>query len=99
MLAVFVFVLPIWILLSTRYIVDSDTLKVRAGPFFWNLPVSDIHSLSPTRSPLSSPALSLDRIQINYGAGKRLIVSPDDRRGFADALGLELDEGGDSEQG
>ncbi len=91
-LVVFVFALPIWLLWSTRYIVTDDLLAVRSGPFFWNIPREDIHSLAPSRSPLSSPALSLERIEISYGDDKVLLVSPDDRRGFAAALGLEFKE-------
>lgn len=86
--------LPIWILLDTRYIVTADTLKVRAGPFRWTIDRRDITGLAASRSPLSSPALSLERIEIRHGRNRRLLVSPDDRDGFARALGHSINEGG-----
>lgn len=95
-LIICVLALPVWLLLSTRYIVTADMLAVRAGPFFWNIPRSDIQGLKPSRSPLSSPALSLQRIEITYDDNRRLLVSPEDRAGFAAALGLRLDEEGEA---
>jgi hypothetical protein len=35
-----------------------------------------------TRSPLSSPALSLDRIRIDYGKGKSVMISPLNKADF-----------------
>lgn len=80
--------LPLWLLLSTRYIVTHELLIVRSGPFTWKIPRSDISQVQPSRSFLSSPALSLDRLEIKYGAGKSLLVSPADKEAFVKALGL-----------
>ena len=51
---------------------------------------SSIAGVRPTRSALSSPALSLDRLRIDHGAGGRrtVLVSPADRAGFVQALQL-----------
>ena len=38
-----------------------------------------------SRSILSAPALSLDRIQIDYGA-RRILISPRERQRFVDEL-------------
>jgi hypothetical protein len=46
-----------------------------------------------TRNPLSSPALSLDRLKITYGNGKRIMISPADKIGFLKAIGQELGGG------
>ncbi len=73
--------LPVWILRSTRYTLDEQTLKVHSGPFSWTIPLREITSITPTRSPLSSPALSLDRLRIEYG-GRALMISPRDRQEF-----------------
>lgn len=78
--------------LYTWYDVDSDTLTIRSGPFRWRVPLDAIDSVKPTRSPLSSPALSLDRLDIRYGK-RRIMVSPADKRGFLKAIGQDPDSG------
>jgi membrane protein YdbS with pleckstrin-like domain len=78
--------LPMWILASTRYLIEDGTLQVRSGPFAWRIPVSSITSITPTNSPVSSPALSLDRLRVEYGAGQVLLVSPADQQAFLRAL-------------
>lgn len=75
-------VLPVWMLFNTRYVLDGHHLRVHSGPFRWSVPIEDITHVEPTRSPLSSPALSLDRLRIEYARGKRLLVSPENRDGF-----------------
>ena len=39
-------------------------------------------NIRPTRNPLSSPALSLDRLRIDYGSGRSIMVSPEDKDKF-----------------
>ena len=80
--------LPMWILLTTKYTVSHDCLLVQSGPFRWRIAAESITDITPTRSPLSSPALSLDRLRIAYEQGtKYLIVSPLDSEGFIQAIG------------
>lgn len=74
--------LPLWLLLDTRYVLEPGQLTIRSGPFKWQVPVSDITSMTPTRNPLSSPALSLDRLRIDYGSGKSIMISPRDKEEF-----------------
>jgi hypothetical protein len=78
--------LPVWLLFSTYYVVESGVLLVRSGPFRWSIPISDITSVQPSRSLLSSPALSLKRLEIRYGNGRSILVSPKDQAGFQKAL-------------
>ena len=79
--------LPVWLLLSTHYTITDETLVVRSGPFSWRVELTAISSIQPTSNPVSSPALSLDRLAIHYGNGKRLLVSPQDQEGFRAAIG------------
>ncbi len=79
--------LPLWLLIGTQYIVSAQQLKVRCGPFSWSIPLSSITSVSNTRNPLSSPALSLDRLEIKYGNGKSVMVSPAEKAAFREAIG------------
>lgn len=75
-------VLPLWLLASTGYTLDSRLLIVRSGPFKWRIPITDIASISPTESVLSGPALSLDRLCIVYGRSSKLMISPCDKERF-----------------
>ena len=80
--------LLLWLFLTTRYIVTDTHLLVRAGPFRWRVLISEITAITPTTSPLSSPALSLDRLRVEYGTRKwigtpkSILISPKDRDGF-----------------
>lgn len=66
----------------TYYVVDDDILRIVSGPFRWKIPVANIVEITPSRNPLSSPALSLDRLKIRCGKSKFILVSPDDKAGF-----------------
>ncbi|UTW46302.1 PH domain-containing protein [bacterium SCSIO 12696] len=79
--------LPVWLLLSTKYVVSNDELKVFSGPFSWIIPITSISSVNDTRSSISSPALSLDRLEIKYGHGKVIMVSPNDKVRFRAVIG------------
>lgn len=81
--------LLVWLLFGTYYTVERGYLRIASGPFRWRVPLADITSVKATRNPLSSPALSLDRIMIRYGKRGRVMVSPADRAGFLKAIGHE----------
>ena len=89
----FVLLLVGSVLRFTYYTIAGNTLKVRSGPFSWTIPIDEIHTITPTKSPISSPALSLDRLRIHWGPKRRIMVSPADRDGFVKALGMEISHG------
>ena len=74
-----------WVFRSTYYVVTTDSLIVRAGPIRRTIPLGSVQRLRATHNPLSSPALSLDRIEVTYDSG-RVLVSPEDKRGFVRAV-------------
>lgn len=74
--------LPLWLLLSTRYVLGQGQLQVLSGPFKWRISVAKITTITPTSSPLSSPALSLDRLRIDYGIGNSVMISPRNKEQF-----------------
>ena len=74
--------LPLWVLLGTYYSLEPTQLLVRSGPFKWRVPIADITSVTATSNPLSSPALSLDRLRIEYGRGSAIMISPRDKEKF-----------------
>ena len=80
-------VLPMWLLIGTTYTVIDQELIVKAGPMSWRIPIATISSVRETRNSRSSPALSLDRLLINYGNGRKIMVSPEDKRRFRVAIG------------
>ncbi len=75
-----------WIWFGTGYEILDDELKVRCGPFRQRIPLQEIREIKRTRSPLSSPACSLDRMEIKYGKSKRVMISPADQEGFIKML-------------
>ncbi|MGD9602195.1 MAG: PH domain-containing protein [Gammaproteobacteria bacterium] len=84
--ALFSVALPGWFLLGTGYALEKDALSVTCGPFRWKIAYDEIRSVNPTRNPRSSPALSLERLDIRYGEDRALMVSPADSAGFRRAL-------------
>jgi len=84
--------LIVWVLVGTVYSVERGTLIVRSGPMRWKIPIDEITSVEATRSPLSSPALSLDRLRIRYGKRRRIMISPADKAGFLRAIGHTMSE-------
>jgi hypothetical protein len=82
--------LPLWLLASTYYRVSAGSLEVRSGPFRWSIPLNEITEVRKSRSVLSSPALSLDRMEVKYGRGRSILLSPRDRGGFLKAIGQTL---------
>ena len=75
----------VWVFRTTYYVVSADVLIVRAGPIRRTVPLRLVQRLRATHNPLSSPALSLDRIEVTYGS-KRVLISPQDKRGFVNAV-------------
>jgi hypothetical protein len=78
--------LPIWTLMSTYYEIDNTYLLVRCGPFTWQILRSHIESIQPSESPISGPALSLNRLLIRYKPNQTLVISPLDPQQFTQRL-------------
>lgn len=82
----FVIVLLFSIFTRTHYTIANGELRVVSGPFRRTIPLSEITSIEPSRNPLSSPALSLDRLKVIYGKKKFVLISPADKAGFLSAV-------------
>ncbi len=80
--SLFCLALCVWTLLGTYYVIDATSLIVRSGPFHWTLLLREIRSVQPSRDTRSGPALSFDRLRIEYGAGRILMVSPREKDAF-----------------
>lgn len=77
---------PVW---STQYRIDAEQLVVSSMFLTWKIPLSAIQKISPSNNSVSSPALSLDRLRIDYqkeGKAKFILISPKDKQAFTQAL-------------
>ena len=83
---VLVAIMVAWVVLSTYYEFDGGLLVVHSGPFCWRIPLNAISAVHESNSVRSGPALSLDRLEIVYGNGRVLLISPEDKAGFLAAL-------------
>lgn len=70
-----------------HYTCAAELLIVRSGLVRYRIPYREIRSVAPSRALWSSPALSLDRLRIDYGT-RWLLISPRDRRAFLAELRL-----------
>jgi len=73
---------------STEYtITDNGTLKVKCG-FVYNksFDINKIKSIVKSNNLISSPAPSLDRIELTYGKFDLIIISPKNKTEFANDL-------------
>lgn len=77
--------LIVWLYVSTEYIVNDDGLRVRSGPVYCRADAKLIERVRPTKTILSAPALSLDRLEVSGGFGC-VVVSPADKAAFVRAL-------------
>lgn len=75
----------VWFLIGTNYTLAGRHLVVKAGPLRWTVAIDTITRIAPERGVLrmrSSPSLSLDRLAVHYGNGKRVLISPADKAAF-----------------
>ena len=75
LLPVILFVVHIF--MTTEYTIENDKLIIKCG-FLYNkiIDIKTIKKIKETNNPLSSPATSLDRLEINYGKFDSIIISP-----------------------
>jgi hypothetical protein len=73
----------LWILYGTDYTLTDHLLLIRCGPFKYQVPLGEIDLVVPSRSPLSSPACSLDRLLVKWDdQSKRILISPSRKLDF-----------------
>jgi len=85
-LIIFLMWMPVF---NTYYVVDQNKLIIKSMVFRWKINIDDITKIEETHNPLSSPALSLDRIKIYYfknGSVNSIMISPKDKEGFFQAI-------------
>lgn len=72
---------------QTYYTIDGNILKVKSGFLLkQSYEISQIKRITETHNPISAPAASLDRLEINLDNGKNVIISPKLKYDFIDDL-------------
>ncbi len=72
---------------STYYTIDGDMLRVKCGVLINDrIRIANILSVSKSRSLLSSPALSTDRIELRLRRHSSVIISPENESEFVRRL-------------
>lgn len=72
---------------NTVYIIDGEILHIRCGPLYnKKIAISEIRRIEESRSPLSSPAASLDRLEIMYNKFDSVLISPKEKKEFIEDM-------------
>lgn len=82
-----------WPVFNTKYTVKDEVLSIRTLFLTWKIKLSDIQQISVTNNSAASPALSLDRLKIDYlkdGKTKFILISPGSKAKFCQAVGHAL---------
>ena len=83
-----------WPVFNTKYTIKAGQLTIRCLFLRWNIPLSDIQKVSVTNNSVASPALSLDRLKIDYlkdGKTKFILVAPRNKAKFCEAIEQRLE--------
>ena len=74
--------LIVWMLLQTNYRLSRGPLWIQSAYYKIDMAITDIVAVTPSHDPVSSPALSLNRIEIEYtlhGKKASVLISPQRR--------------------
>ena len=91
---IFIMVLTIifilYTFLSINYKIENDNLNVKCTILMnINIDIKSIRKIIETYNPLSSPAASIDRLEIFYNKFDSILISPKDKKEFIQNL-LEI---------
>jgi Bacterial PH domain len=80
---------------TTYYEITPAALIVHSVGLHREIQLGAIQQVFPTRNPLSGPALSLDRLQVDYSRGGRArftLISPEDKLSFMQDLAANSED-------
>jgi len=82
-----IFAFIVHLFFYTVYTIDDTKLKIKCGFISYKtININEIKEISNTKSLISSPAPSFDRIEIKYKKFDEVIISPKDKFNFANDL-------------
>jgi hypothetical protein len=86
--AAFILLILVGLVFPVYYELDDQGLLIRSGMMRSRIRYAEIRRVTPSRSMLSNPALSMDRLHIDAGDPLGPLISPKDKRAFLDALAI-----------
>ena len=75
-----------WMFTTTAYVISGPDLVLKSGPVRMRIPIGTITRISRGSWVGSAIALSLSRIEIQYGRFQSILISPEDTRAFIRAI-------------
>ncbi len=85
----FIVIFMLILFFNLFYAIDEKWLYIKLGlVLIKKIDIQSIIMMSETRSLISAPAVSLDRLEIIYNKHKSIIISPRDKSGFIDHITL-----------
>jgi len=78
--------LLLWIWFKTGYTVEEDIIKIEYGPIKRTVNIKEIRSIRGTRNPFIDPALSMDKLEINYARFHTIAIAPKNKDEFVRQL-------------
>ncbi|KKB36047.1 PH domain-containing protein [Bacillus thermotolerans] len=79
-------IVMLWIWFNTGYTIEESVIKINYGPIKKSIDIHEINSIRSARNPFIDPALSMDKIEINYAAFKTIAISPKNQEEFVHQL-------------
>jgi hypothetical protein len=79
----------VWVWTTTFYAIDKESLRVKSGPFHWQILIQDIKIIRLNQSTVGGiikPTLSWNCIEIEYGKHKTISISPTNQNRFIHIL-------------
>ncbi len=72
---------------TTQYAIEGNVLKIKCG-FLYNkqIEINTIRKISETKNLLSSPATSVDRLEILYNKNDSVFISPKLKKEFISSI-------------
>ncbi len=73
--------------LNTYYVIDGEFLIVKSGMMFnKKVDINSVKNIKETKTIISAPALSFDRLEVNWGKYTGIVISPKDKKRFIDHM-------------
>jgi len=77
----------LWFWFKTDYRITENKIKIRYGPIRQTIPIGDIKRIRKVKSRFAAaPALSSDRLQIDYSKYDMVRISPENEKKFIKIL-------------
>ncbi|MBR3120126.1 PH domain-containing protein [Oceanobacillus profundus] len=76
----------LWFWFKTGYKIEGGKIIIHYGPIRQTIKINEIEVIMKSKSPLTAPALSMDRIQIRCGRYDIFSISPQNQDRFLEVI-------------